>query len=133
MAKRTTIEIDEDLLARAKRALGAKTARATVEEALRRVEQAAENSGTERISNQRRYLHELKSRADVSVLASEEMWREPAGYSTRAPPPAPIIHPSVPSSTSWLVRFSAALSADCDSFNPRALPAVITSSRKTSM
>jgi len=38
MIKRTTIEIDEELLVRAKRALGEKTARATVEEALRRLQ-----------------------------------------------------------------------------------------------
>jgi len=36
MIKRTTIEIDDDLLNRAKEALGEATARATVEEALRR-------------------------------------------------------------------------------------------------
>lgn len=75
MAKRTTIEIDEALLARAKRALGAKTARATVEEALRRVGQLAEDSRAERISNQQRYLHQLAAHADIAVLESEEMWR----------------------------------------------------------
>jgi Arc/MetJ family transcription regulator len=36
MLKRTTLEIDDELLARAKRALGSPTTRATVEEALRR-------------------------------------------------------------------------------------------------
>lgn len=75
MIKRTTIEIDQDLLARAKRALGAKTARATVEEALRRVEQQAEGSRAERISNQRRYLHQLGAHVDIAVLESEDMWR----------------------------------------------------------
>lgn len=75
MTKRTTIEIDEDLLARAKRALGAKTARATVEEALRRVAQQAADSGAQRASNQKRYLHQLATHADIKVLESEEMWR----------------------------------------------------------
>ncbi|TMF98029.1 MAG: type II toxin-antitoxin system VapB family antitoxin, partial [Chloroflexi bacterium] len=36
MVRRTTIELDEDLVERAKKVLGAKTTRATVEEALRR-------------------------------------------------------------------------------------------------
>jgi Arc/MetJ family transcription regulator len=75
MRKRTTIELDEDLLARAKRALGAKTARATVDEALRTVVRQAEESSAERISNQRRYLHQLSSHADATVLGSAEMWR----------------------------------------------------------
>lgn len=73
MTKRRTVEIDEDLLARAKRALGAKTARATVEEALRRVAQLAEDSRATRISNQQRYLHELGAHADIAVLESGEM------------------------------------------------------------
>ncbi|MHB2023323.1 MAG: type II toxin-antitoxin system VapB family antitoxin, partial [Mycobacteriales bacterium] len=46
--KRTTIEIDEDLLARAKRALGAPTTRATVEHALRQAADAAEGVQAER-------------------------------------------------------------------------------------
>lgn len=75
MTKRTTIEIDEDLLARAKRALGAKTARATIEEALRRVEQETQDAGAERISNQKRYLHQLAAHAEIAVLQSDEMWR----------------------------------------------------------
>ena len=36
MIRRTTVEIDEELLARAKRALGRETTRGTIEEALRR-------------------------------------------------------------------------------------------------
>jgi len=70
VTKRTTIEIDEELLARAKRALGTKTARATVEGALRRVVQLAE-----RTSNQQRYLHQVGAHADITVLESKEMWR----------------------------------------------------------
>ncbi len=75
MSKRTTIEIDEDLLARAKRALGAKTTRATVEEALRRAAGAAEGAQAERAARQRSYLERLDARVDVGVLASEQMWR----------------------------------------------------------
>ena len=52
MAKRTTIEIDEHLLARAKRALGAPTTRATVEEALRRAADSAEDEQAERTALQ---------------------------------------------------------------------------------
>lgn len=43
MIKRMTIEIDEQLLDRAKRALGTRTIRATVEEALRRAVDSAES------------------------------------------------------------------------------------------
>ena len=75
MKRRTTIEIDDDLLARARRALGSQTARATVEEALRRVADAAEGERTDRAERQRGYLERLSSRIDDSVLASEEMWR----------------------------------------------------------
>ncbi len=42
MIKRTTIELDIQLLDRAKRALGQPTTRATVEEALRRAAEQAE-------------------------------------------------------------------------------------------
>ncbi len=75
MKRRTTIELDEELLARAKRALGRATTRATVEEALRRAAEQAEGDQQERASDQRRYLEELPARADLDILASEEMWR----------------------------------------------------------
>ena len=75
MLKRTTIEIDEDLLARAKRALGCPTTRATVEEALRRAADQAEGERSERAARQQRYFERLSSHVDVEVLASEEMWR----------------------------------------------------------
>ncbi|HVA23625.1 MAG TPA: type II toxin-antitoxin system VapB family antitoxin [Chloroflexota bacterium] len=75
MPKRTTIEIDEELLIRAKRALGGKTTRATVEQALRRATEATEDEATRRAEGQRRYLEELRIRADVTVLSSEAMWR----------------------------------------------------------
>ena len=75
MIKRTTIEIDDDLLNRAKRAMGEATVRATVEEALRRVAARPETERAGRAAKQRRYLKQLSVRADVAVLASEEMWR----------------------------------------------------------
>jgi len=75
MAKRTTIEIDEWLLAQAKKALGAKTTRATVEEALRLAAQTAEGARAARATGQRGYLQRLSTRADLQVLGSEEMWR----------------------------------------------------------
>ena len=75
MRKRTTVEIDEDRLMRAKRALGCTTARGTVEEALRRATADAEHSQNERTAQQRRYLKRLPRHVDVDVLASEEMWR----------------------------------------------------------
>ncbi len=75
MTRRTTIEIDEDLLARAKRALGSPTTRATVEMALRQAAEGAEDERAQRAERQRRYLAELPNLADVSVLRSDEMWR----------------------------------------------------------
>ena len=75
MTKRTTIELDEELLARAKRALGEKTTRATVEEALRRAAGAAEDDSSQRAERQQRFLRRLGTRVDVNVLASSEMWR----------------------------------------------------------
>ena len=75
MARRTTIEIDEGLLARAKKALGARTTRATVEESLRLAAEAAEGARSARASSQRDYLQRLRERANLKVLRSEEMWR----------------------------------------------------------
>jgi Arc/MetJ family transcription regulator len=75
MPKRTTIDIDEELLARAKRALGHTTTRATVEDALRRAAESAENEQSLRAARQRRYFDGIAARVDVSVLLSEEMWR----------------------------------------------------------
>lgn len=74
MIRRTTIELDEGLLERAKRALGSKTTRATVEEALRRAVADVETARSETASRQRSYLRSLPERADLSLLASERMW-----------------------------------------------------------
>jgi Arc/MetJ family transcription regulator len=75
MPRRTTIELDEELLARAKRALGRKTTRATVEEALRRAAEQAEGERERRRADQMRYLEELPQHVDFDVLMSEGMWR----------------------------------------------------------
>jgi Arc/MetJ family transcription regulator len=75
MIRRTTIEIDQELLERAKAALGESTTRGTVEAALRQVAEAAESHLDQRARAQRQYLQRLSEYADLSVLASEEMWR----------------------------------------------------------
>lgn len=75
MPKRTTVEIDEDLLARAKRALALRTTRETVEESLRRVVAHIEDENARRAAEQRAFLEELPSLIDLDVLSSEEMWR----------------------------------------------------------
>jgi len=75
MTKRTTIELDEHLVARAKRALGCRTTRETVHLALRQAAERAEDEGRERTDRQRRYLADLSSHVDLEVLASEDMWR----------------------------------------------------------
>jgi len=75
MRKRTTIEIDEELLARAKRALGRATARETVEEALRRAAETGERGQSERAGRQLEYLRHLAERGDMDVLQAGEMWR----------------------------------------------------------
>jgi Arc/MetJ family transcription regulator len=75
MMKRTTIEIDEELLDRAKRALGEKTTRGAVEEALRRASEDAEADHRRRARAQRNYLDGLGRRADLTLLATEAMWR----------------------------------------------------------
>jgi Arc/MetJ family transcription regulator len=75
MPKRTTIEIDEELLERAKQALGAPTTRATVEQALRRAAEGAEADRERRAAKQMRYLDRLGLRVDLAVLDSEQMWR----------------------------------------------------------
>ncbi|HEY2832277.1 MAG TPA: type II toxin-antitoxin system VapB family antitoxin [Sporichthyaceae bacterium] len=73
--KRTTIEIDEDLLARAKRALGLGTTRATVEEALRRAADQGDAEFAELRERQLRLLQHFDAGIDAQVLASEDMWR----------------------------------------------------------
>jgi Arc/MetJ family transcription regulator len=74
MIRRTTIELDDQLVERAKRALGSSTTRATVEEALRRVADGADAQRVERTARQARYFAELGDRVDLRVLGSEQMW-----------------------------------------------------------
>jgi Arc/MetJ family transcription regulator len=74
MVKRTTLEIDQGLLERARRALGRRTTRATVEEALRRATVEAEDQQANHVAKQQAFLASLASRIDVPVLMSEEMW-----------------------------------------------------------
>jgi len=75
MSRRTTVEIDEDLLLRAKRALGESTTRATIESALRRAADEAESEFNERAARQREFFEALDTSVDLEVLASEGMWR----------------------------------------------------------
>jgi Arc/MetJ family transcription regulator len=75
MKRRTTIEIDDDLLARAKDALGCATTRATVEEALRRAADIAGEETARLVTSQSAYLEKLGSLSDLDVLRSDEMWR----------------------------------------------------------
>jgi Arc/MetJ family transcription regulator len=69
------VELDEELLDRAQRALGCDTMRATIEEALRRVAGAVDDSAAQRSQAQLEYLQDLQKLADLDVLASDEMWR----------------------------------------------------------
>jgi Arc/MetJ family transcription regulator len=73
--KRMTIEIDEELLARAQRALPGRSTQATVEEALRRVAEAEEALAGRRADAQRAFLQSVSRHLDVTVLSSNDMWR----------------------------------------------------------
>jgi Arc/MetJ family transcription regulator len=75
MVKRTTIEIDQRLLERARLALGEATTRATVEHALRLAAETVEAAQGGRAERQKRYLRDMRRRLDARVLASEKMWR----------------------------------------------------------
>jgi Arc/MetJ family transcription regulator len=75
MKRRTTIELDEELLARAKRALGSKTTRETVEVALRRAAEQGEGEHDRRANDQLGFLIRLPTLIDLDVLAGDEMWQ----------------------------------------------------------
>lgn len=75
MIKRTTIEIDEALLTRAKSALRQTTTRATVEEALRRAADGADRDREQQAGRQQQFLARLGARVDLDLLASDDMWR----------------------------------------------------------
>ena len=67
--------IDKELLARAQRALGRLSTQETVEEALRRAAEQADNEFEARRKRQLEYLDSLGTHVDLDVLASDEMWR----------------------------------------------------------
>ena len=75
MKRRTTIELDQELVAKAKAALGCTTTRATVEEALRRAASEGDDEARRRREAQLAYLDRLESLVDLDVLRSDEMWR----------------------------------------------------------
>jgi len=75
MKRRTTIEIEEELLERARKALGSQTTRATVEEALRLAADSAEGVQTAATERQLAFLGRLEKLVDLEVLKSDEMWR----------------------------------------------------------
>jgi len=81
MIKRVTIELDEEILEEAKKALGQPTMRATVEEALSRAINQAEVEVKERRARQLEFLKNLDKHIDLEVLKSGEMWRRGAGRS----------------------------------------------------
>lgn len=75
MKRRTTLELDDKLLSRAQRVLGARTMRETIEEALRQVVARSESKSEPRRRAQLAYLRGIVEHADVEVLQSEDMWR----------------------------------------------------------
>lgn len=75
MIRRTTIELDEDLVAEARAVLGQPTVRATVEEALRRAVQAGKSTDQSRRVEQIEALKRAAKLVDQDVLLSGEAWR----------------------------------------------------------
>lgn len=72
MIRRTTVDLDLELLEQARAALGCDTARATIHEALRRV---LDSTGGGRVSARSAYLDLLSGWVDLEVLASRDAWR----------------------------------------------------------
>ena len=75
MIRRTTIELDEDLVAEARIVLGQPTVRATVEEALRRAVQSAKSTDRNRRAEQIDAMKRAARLIDEGVLLSGEAWR----------------------------------------------------------
>jgi transposase-like protein len=75
MIVRHTIEIEDELLQRARRALGEGTIRRTVEKALLLASQSEEEVQVRRRDAQWHDLQHLSQHLDLDVLASEKMWR----------------------------------------------------------
>jgi Arc/MetJ family transcription regulator len=75
VVRRTTIELDEELLASAQSVLGQPTMRATVEEALRRAI-AGEQQASSRVRNdQIAAMRRAAKRMDLDLLENDEAWR----------------------------------------------------------
>lgn len=72
--KRTTIELDEELVKAAQRITG-HTVRATVEEALRGLVAAADREREARRSQVSAHLDIAHRAVDVDVLEADEAWR----------------------------------------------------------
>lgn len=75
MIRRTTIELDDELLAQARSVLGQPTVRAAVEEALRRALQSEESTDRARRSEQIEAMKRATRLVDTQVLLSGEAWR----------------------------------------------------------
>lgn len=75
MIRRTTIELDDELVAKARSVLGQPTVRATVEEALRRAVQSEESTDRARRSGQIEAMKRATRLVDTQVLLSGEAWR----------------------------------------------------------
>ena len=73
--RRTTVELDEDLLTRAQEVLGTTTMRSTLEEAMRRLVVQADEEFQERRRRQLEWLERFPEGLDMDVYASDEMWR----------------------------------------------------------
>lgn len=72
--KRTTIELDEDLV-RAAQAVTGETLRATVEHALRQLVARADDSAAARRDRVSEHLTHAGDHIDVVVLLSDQAWR----------------------------------------------------------
>lgn len=75
MIRRTTIELDEDLVAEARAVLGQRTVRATVEEALRRAVKSEQAADRSRRAEQIDAMARASRLLDNDVLLSGEAWR----------------------------------------------------------
>ncbi|MGV0750840.1 type II toxin-antitoxin system VapB family antitoxin [Mycolicibacter minnesotensis] len=74
MAKRTTIELDEELVRAAQSVTGA-TLRSTVEAGLRRVIAEAQGEAQERRRRVTEHLARAGTQVDTEALLSDQAWR----------------------------------------------------------
>jgi Arc/MetJ family transcription regulator len=75
MIRRTTIELDDALVAEARIALDQPTLRATVEEALRRAVRSEKSAGRARREDQLEAMKQAALLMDEDALLSGEAWR----------------------------------------------------------